>query len=111
VDVGLPDGDAVRVVSGGLATSGTASRRWRRGGAEQHHLIDPHTGRPSTSPWRLVTVSGASCLDADVAAKAAYLLGDDGPDWLDERGLPGRFAGCDGRIVRNRAWSGAVACI
>ncbi len=51
VDVGLPGGGAVRVVRGGLATSGTASRRWRRGGEEQHHLVDPRTGRPSASPW------------------------------------------------------------
>jgi FAD:protein FMN transferase len=111
VDVGLPHGDAVRVVTGGLATSGIASRRWRRGGSEQHHLIDPSTGRPSTSPWELVTVSGATCLDADVAAKAAYLLGEAGPEWLETRGLPGRFVGSDGRIVRTRDWDRALACI
>ncbi|HZC29972.1 MAG TPA: FAD:protein FMN transferase, partial [Gaiellaceae bacterium] len=108
---GLPGGDAVRVVRGGLATSGIASRRWRRGGAEQHHLIDPRTGAPSDSPWEVVTVSGASCLDADVAAKAAFLLGADGPDWLDERGIPGRFAARDGEIVCNSAWEPVLACI
>lgn len=111
VDVGLPYGEAVRVVGGGLATSGVASRRWRRGGAEQHHLIDPGTGRPSLSRWELVTVSGATCLDADVAAKAAYLLGDDGPEWLETRGLPGRFVGSDGRVVRTSDWDRALACI
>jgi thiamine biosynthesis lipoprotein len=111
VDVGLPGGDAVRVVEGGLATSGVASRRWRRAGVEQHHLIDPVTGRPATSPWKLVTVSGASCLDADVAAKAAYLLGDDGPGWLEDRGLAGRFVEHGGRIVTTRDWDRALACI
>jgi FAD:protein FMN transferase len=104
VDVGLPGGGAVRVLRGGLATSGSASRRWRRGGVEQHHLIDPRTGRPCRSPWLQVTVSGASCLDADVAAKAAFLLGDDGPDWLDERGLPGRFVCADGDAYANASW-------
>jgi FAD:protein FMN transferase len=103
VDVGLPGGGAVRVLAGGLATSGV-DRRWRRGGREQHHLIDPRTGRPSASPWRQVTVSGASCLAADVAAKAAFLLGADGPDWLNEHGIPGRFVGSDG-VVANEAWS------
>jgi FAD:protein FMN transferase len=103
VDVGLPGGGAVRVLEGGLATSGTATRG--------RHLIDPRTGLRSDSPWEQVTVSGATCLAADVAAKAAYLLGDDGPDWLDSRGMAGRFLGLDGRIVYNRAWEGSLACI
>ena len=100
VDVGLPGGGAVRVVQGGLATSGTASRG--------QHLVDPRTGRPSRSRWEQVTVSGASCLDADVAAKAAFLLGEAGPEWLDERGLPGRFLGRDGEVVLNETWRSAL---
>ncbi len=103
VDVALPDGTYVRLVSGGLATSGRTKRRWLRGGVEQHHLIDPATGQPSQSPWDEVTVCGSSCLAADVAAKAAFLLGDDGPDWLDERGLPGRFL-TGGRAHENASW-------
>jgi thiamine biosynthesis lipoprotein len=99
-DVALPGGDAIRVVTGGLATSGTASR-----GA---HLVDPRTGRPSESCWEQVTASGASCLAADVAAKVGFLLGDRGPGWLDERGVPGRFVGLDGEIVENAAWAGAA---
>lgn len=111
VDVGLPGGDAVRVVRGGLATSGVVSRRWRRGGEGQHHLIDPRTGMPSTSSWAQVTVSGATCLAADVAAKAAFLLGADGPGWLDERGMAGRFVSRGGEVVLNDAWQGEVVCI
>ncbi len=109
VDVGLPGAGAVRVTRGGLATSGVATRHWRRGGAEQHHLIDPRTGRPAESPWLAVTVSGASCLDADAAAKAAFLLGADGPDWLDERGLAGRFLAREGDVVEGARWSEALA--
>ncbi len=48
LDVALPGGDAVRLVAGGLATSGSAKRRWLRGGAWQHHLIDPRNGRAGT---------------------------------------------------------------
>jgi thiamine biosynthesis lipoprotein len=111
VDVGLPGGGAVRVVRGGLATSGVVSRRWRRGGVEQHHLIDPRTGRPSTSRWAQVTVSGATCLAADAAAKAAFLLDGDGPDWLEERQLQGRFLTRDGEVVRTGAWpAGEAVC-
>jgi len=97
VDVALPAGDAVRVVTGGLATSGTASR-----GA---HLVEPETGLPSDSCWSQVTASGASCLAADVAAKTGFLLEEQGPEWLDARGLAGRFIGVDGRIVENDTWA------
>jgi thiamine biosynthesis lipoprotein len=108
VDVALPGGGAVRLVEGGLATSGRTKRHWMRGGSEQHHLIHPSTGRPSASPWDEVTVCGATCFAADVAAKAAFLLGDDGPDWLDERGLPGRFF-AGGRVHENAGWRAGVA--
>jgi FAD:protein FMN transferase len=100
VDVALPAGGAIRVVAGGLATSGTVSRG--------SHLVDPATGGASESPWEQVTASGATCLAADVAAKTGFLLGEDGPDWLDERGVPGRFVRCDGEIVENELWATAT---
>ncbi len=107
VVVAVPAGGSVLLSRGGLATSGVTKRHWPGGGAEQHHLIDPATGRPAGSPWREVTVAAGSCVGADVAAKAAFLLGDDGPGWLDERGLPGRFVGAGG-ITVNVGWRTAV---
>lgn len=109
VDVALPGNGSVRIRAGGFATSGIATRSWLRAGAWQHHLIDPRTGEPATSPWEQVTASAATCLQADIAAKAAFLLGDDGPDWLDERGLPGRFLAKDGAEVVNESWRRALA--
>jgi thiamine biosynthesis lipoprotein len=102
VDVALPRGGAIRVIEGGLATSGTASRG--------EHLIDPRTCEPSDSPWEQVTACGSNCLAADVAAKVAFLLGADGPAWLDERAIPGRFVTRDGEIVESSLWRGALAC-
>ena len=62
-----------------------------------------------------MTACGSSCLAADVAAKAACLLGDDGPDWLDERGLPGRFLRDDRSVHENGCWRASLkretACI
>ncbi len=107
VVVALPGGGSIRLESGGLATSGATERRWLRGGVEQHHLIDPRTGRPAKSRWDQVTVAASSCLAADVAARAAFLLSDDGPGWLDERGLPGRFLAGD-EVAENGAWRLAV---
>ena len=96
------------------ATSGSSGRAWLRGGKRQHHLIDPCTGRPAESPWEKVTVCGDSCLTADVAAKAAFFLGANGPDWLYEQGLPGRLLSHAGKEVLNDCWkhslAGAVAC-
>jgi thiamine biosynthesis lipoprotein len=108
VDVALPGGGAVRLAAGGLATSGSERRRWLRGGVLRHHLIDPSTGAPAAVKWEQVTVAGASCVDADVAAKAAFLLDDEGPAWLDERGLPGRFLRTDGSLVANDSWRRAM---
>jgi thiamine biosynthesis lipoprotein len=111
--VSLPGGGAVAVVQGGIATSGTTKRRWRRAGEVHHHLVDPATGRSAASPWEAVTASGITCVAADVAARAAFLAGEDGPGWLDRRGIPGRFLAADGTIDVNRAWAataGEPAC-
>jgi thiamine biosynthesis lipoprotein len=102
--VGLPGGDSVRLDRGGLATSSVAKRTWRRGGELQHHLIDPATGRPARTPWRDVTVAAKDCVAADVAAKAALLLGHAGPSWLDRRGLAGRFVDHHGAVHLTQTW-------
>jgi FAD:protein FMN transferase len=106
--VGLPGGETVVLERGGLATSGVASRSWRRGGRPAHHLIDAATRRPSTSPWTFVTAVGSTCVTADVAAKAGFLLGAEGPGWLDARGVAARFVAGDG-VVCNETWRRTVA--
>jgi thiamine biosynthesis lipoprotein len=108
LDVGLPGTGAVRVLGGGLATSGSAKRRWLHDGAWQHHLIDPRTGSPADSPWAEVTVSAATCLQADIAAKAAFLLGHEGVRFLERRGLAGRFFLPDGDSVYTTNWQSSA---
>ena len=106
--VGLPGGESVSVLAGGVATSGSARRRWRRGGRERHHLIDPASGRPAESRWAQVSVAAGSCLAADVAAKAAFLRSEEGPEWLDGHRLPGRFVTAAGETVVNESWRAAL---
>lgn len=60
---------------GGVATSGRDRRRWRRAGAEQHHLIDPATGRPAATDLVHVTAVGADAVEAEVLAKTLFLAG------------------------------------
>lgn len=98
-------GQHVSVFEGGLATSGVTSRRWRRGGVELHHIIDPATGLPAETPWSMVTVAAATCLEANAAATASVILGDEAVAWLEELGLPARLVRSDGAVVFAGGWS------
>jgi FAD:protein FMN transferase len=102
-------GEVIVIGSGGLATSSTTVRRWRRGGVDLHHLVDPRTGQPAESPWRTVSVIASTCTDANAAATAALIRGDSGPAWLDGLGLPGRFVGVDGTMRRAGGWPEPIA--
>jgi thiamine biosynthesis lipoprotein len=104
MEVLLPSGGTVALRRGGIATSGSSRRSWIRGGELQHHLIDPRTGRPARSCWTDVTVAAGSCVAADVAARAAFILAEDGPHWLDDRGLAGSFVAPEGVWAENRTW-------
>jgi len=74
--IGLCDGSAVLIHDAGVATSGTAGRRWAGG----HHLIDPRTGLPAPTDVAALSVVAADAFRAEVIAKAAALCGsDDGP--------------------------------
>ena len=94
----------VAVRDGGLATSGTCARQWRRGGRLLHHLVDPGTGLPADSPWRTASVAAGTCLDANIAATAAVIRGGAAPDWLAAAGLPARLVGTDGRVRTVAGW-------
>jgi thiamine biosynthesis lipoprotein len=101
-----PPGPAavVTVASGGLATSSTQARRWRRGGPQLHHLLDPRTGLPPAPSWRTVSVAATSCLDANTASTAAVVRGERAQAWLRSTGLPARLVHEDGRVVTVGGW-------
>jgi len=96
-------GPTVALNGGGLATSSTTVRRWRSGAAELHHLVDPRNGRPAESPWRTVTVAAQTCVDANVASTASFLL-EDAPAWLEARRLPARLVSIDGGVTLVGGW-------
>ncbi|MDX6209475.1 MAG: FAD:protein transferase [Frankiales bacterium] len=98
------DGESVLLAGGGLATSGTLARRWRRGGSWMHHLIDPRTGAPSAGPWVTASVTAATCVLANAASTAAIVMGEAAPAWLRARGLPYRLVAEDRRVVRGAGW-------
>ena len=94
----------VRLAAGAVATSSVSCRRWRRGGAVLHHIVDPRTGHPADGPWRTVTVAAATCADANAASTAAIVAGARAQDWLTTAGLPARLTGHDGRVRRLGGW-------
>ena len=96
--------ETVMLATGGLATSSPGARRWRRGGAQQHHIVDPRTGHPAATSWQAVTVAAPTCLDANTAATAAVVLGTAALRWLGGTGWPARLVGTDGTVHRLGSW-------
>jgi thiamine biosynthesis lipoprotein len=101
-------GQSVTVSGGGLATSSTTVRRWRRGGRTVHHIVDPATGEPAAAAWRTVSVAAASCVDANAASTAAIVRGASAPRWLEARGLPARLVGPAGTVLTVGGWPAAA---
>jgi thiamine biosynthesis lipoprotein len=89
---------------GGLATSGTTARRWRRGAHTLHHIVDPHTGLPARTPWRTVSVAAATCADANAASTAALVKGTGAERWLTRLGLPARLVTHHGTVLTTPGW-------
>jgi thiamine biosynthesis lipoprotein len=96
--------ETVLVTTGALATSSTTLRRWRRGDATLHHILDPSTGAPAAGPWHTVSVAAATCVDANTATTAAIVRGEDAMAWLERLGLPARLCRHDGSVVRLAGW-------
>ncbi len=92
VGVETADGElTLGLENGALATSGRDRRRWRRGGREAHHLIDPATGVPAESDFLRVTVVAPTAVDAEVLAKAIFLGAP--------AGVPAVLVTADGRTI------------
>lgn len=102
-DLSAP-GQTVALHSGGLATSGTATRHWDRAGQELHHIVDPRTSTPAESVWRTVTVAAPTCTLANTASTAAMVLGAGAPSWLSARGRHARLVTPEGAVTRTGDW-------
>ena len=102
-------GQTVRIRDGGLATSSVTVRHWKRGGVEQHHLVDPATGRSAEVVWRTISVAAGNCVDANVASTSAVIMGRNAPDWLNRIGLPARLTHIDGTVRVVGGWEAEAA--
>ena len=97
-----PDHLAVlRLLSGGVATSGTTLRRWTSpSGDAAHHLIDPRLQHPSGSGLLTATVLAVDAATAEAFATAAMMLAaPDAVDLLDRIGLAGLVVTASGEVL------------
>ena len=82
---------------GGVATSATWRRRWRRSdGTTAHHVIDPRTGRPSSGVVVQATVMAATAAWAEVMATTVLVGGNDAA--AEASALPAVVVEQSGRI-------------
>jgi thiamine biosynthesis lipoprotein len=95
------DADLVTVAisDGGVATSSTLRRRWTTvAGSDAHHVIDPRTGAPSTSPVVAATVLAADAATAEVVATSCIVGGvDHGTNVVDALEVGALLVEGDGR--------------
>jgi thiamine biosynthesis lipoprotein len=97
-------GQWIMLRSGGLATSSTTVRTWETEAGSAHHLLDPATSHPVSGAWRTVSVTAATCLDANIASTAAIVRGGRAPEWLDSIGLPSRLVTTEGTVRHVAGW-------
>ena len=74
-DHSVANAAAITLPAGGVATSSVVRRRWRRGGVDVHHLIDPQTGLSASTDLDAVTVAAPTLWWAEVMAKVALIGG------------------------------------
>jgi thiamine biosynthesis lipoprotein ApbE len=98
-----PGSVLVAIGGGGLATSSTAARRWRRGAAVLHHILDPRSGLPAPV-WHMVSVAAATAPDANIASTAAIIRGQAAMGWLSGLGLAARLVAADGTVITTGGW-------
>lgn len=96
---------ALELWDAGLATSSTGRRRWTTSdGTVAHHIIDPRTGSPAVAAWTTCAVLAATTAEANAASTAGLILGERGPEWIQDQGLDAWFVGEDGSQMRTGRW-------
>jgi thiamine biosynthesis lipoprotein len=77
----------IRLVRGGVASSGDRHRHIVVDGKRYGHIIDPRTGWPPPAAPHSVTVAGDSCVEAGALSTIAILYGGDAECWLRSQGV------------------------
>ena len=80
----VTDIEVLHVKRGGVASSGKDRRHWNQNGVFRHHIIDPFTGMSAETDLLRVTVAAPTVMEAEAAAKTAFILGyEKGLEWIE----------------------------
>ncbi len=82
-----------------IATSSTQGRRWKSGGQQMHHIVDPRSCTPAKVVWKTATVAAPTCALANTFSTAALILGLDAPRWLQQRDCAARLVAATGDVL------------
>jgi thiamine biosynthesis lipoprotein len=77
----------LKIISGGLATSGDARRYLLNGGKRYSHILNPETGYPIENAARSVTIAAPHCIQAGLLATLALLKGVKAEAFLDDQAV------------------------
>lgn len=103
----LPGGpqELVRLGAGGVATSSTRLRTWRRDAIDRHHLLDPATQEPTSGDVTAATAIAGSARWAEVLTKPAFVRGvGEAFDLMHRHGAVGLVATGAGAVVASPGW-------
>jgi thiamine biosynthesis lipoprotein len=107
-NIAIPGKDiawTIPLTHGAIATSGLAKRHWQQGKTFRHHLIDPRTGFPVYNSLWSVTVIAADCVQAEIAAKTAFILGaSQGKIFIEKHQMAALFINTDGTWELGGRW-------
>jgi thiamine biosynthesis lipoprotein len=76
---------AIRIIRGGIATSGDARRFLLKDGVRYCHILNPLTGWPVTGAPHSVTVVAETCVEAGILSTLAMLQGPEAENFLKEQ--------------------------
>jgi len=77
----------IRLITGGIATSGDAARFLLHNGKRYGHILDPRTGWPVENAPRSVTVVAPTCMEAGMLSTLAMLQGAEAEAFLGAQGV------------------------
>ena len=73
----------LKIISGGLATSGDARRYLLKNGKRYSHILNPETGYPVKNAASSVTIAAPHCIQAGLLATMALLKGPNAEVFLE----------------------------